>query len=248
MDPEDEDPYGTMSNDGTMTPLLTNQLSIQSRQSVNSIFSTATDMFNKSGDGFMLNKHRSYNTVPDTPSTQITTTTNTGGGSNESVVAFKFDSEMKEKLMEVENEYKEQLSHQRLGYEIRLKAANDENVKMRQQLSEKDIMIKTQSKKVYEINEIMKEQKKRMVGEFEHDKDDLMKTIDGYKNEKNKLIKGYEEKLEEMEGKCNGYIKESENKTKQIKRLKKKNKELEMIVNAPPENNSCYAKWFNYGS
>ena len=169
-----------------------------------------------------------------------------GGGSTETAVTFKFDQEHKKELMELEHEYKEQLTRQRLSYEVSLKAANDENTNLRQQLTSKDIMIQEATRKVTELSAQFKMQKLKLMEDWEGEKAQLMEKIGGFEEGKEDLLNEWKDKLNVLQREREEIKKQLDGKIKRVKILKKKNNELQMIVDQPPQS-SCYSvsKWFN---
>merc|ERR1712154_461701 len=81
----------------------------------------------------------------------------------------KLMEEMKKKQMEYKEEILEQVNKQRIGYEIRLKAADDENKSMRNDLNEKNVIIK-------KLNEGYKLQKKKLIEEWIKEKSNLIEA------------------------------------------------------------------------
>ena len=61
------------------------------------------------------------------------------------------DEEYRVKLIEIENEYKESMDQQKIEFDIQLTEQNKLNKSLKEQLSEKDMMIKMLTKQVYEF-------------------------------------------------------------------------------------------------
>ena len=147
-----------------------------------------------------------------------------------------------ENLRELVEANEAKLKTQRIRFEndfSEMKAECDEKMeRMKEQMGEKDLMIKRLSKQVYELNVSHKAQKKKLSKDAE---DEQNKLIALYNERRKKLMELHRTELEREKYKFNVVSVKFEDKMKENQKLQQKNNELQMVVSAPPAQSYCYS-------
>eukprot|EP01084_Bolivina_argentea_P253228 425299_1 len=178
-------------------------------------------------------------------------------GSNDSAGDLMAE-QVKITLMEQQfriSELEELIHREEIGYEVKLKVLNNKNEKLMEQLTEKDKIIKKCTRQITDLKEEYKIQKKKLIDDWKIEKDKLLIMCKEYQEEKDEIvekdmekIKGLEHEIYDFRREYMGIKNRLDAKIKIIKKLQRKNKELEMIVTAPPKSSSCYSvtEWFKF--
>ena len=118
-----------------------------------------------------------------------------------------------------------------------MRAECDEKMeRMKEQMGEKDLMIKRLSKQVYELNVSHKAQKKKLSKDAEEEQNKLIAL---YNERRKKLTELHRTELEREKYKFNVVSVKLEDKMKENQKLQQKHNELQMVVSAPPTQSYC---------
>jgi len=175
---------------------------------------------------------------------------------------------LQDKLFQQENdmiEVRDAFARQQKESEAQLASANNlnealkeqneglktENTSLKQQMSEKDAIIEKCTKQTTEMSERFKMQAMRMRENWEQEKQQMYEQFDG---EKSEMMGYYNDRMQDMDLRYNTlehqYIdieQEIDAKNHTIKELELRNKELEVMTEAPQQS-SCYSitEWFKF--